>query len=60
MKVAVFAISGPHVSAMISSVSARVLISIPLLTKMSKGTFPSSRVGLSLVSVSLSRKVTVG
>lgn len=59
MNVATLAISGPHVSAMISRVRAWVLISIPLLTKISRGTFPPSRVGFRAVSVSLSRKAIV-
>lgn len=37
MKAAAFAMSGPHVSAIISSVRARVPISIPLLTKIKSG-----------------------
>ena len=53
MNVATFATSGPHVSAMISSVRARVLISMPLLTKMSNGISPPSNVGRRAASVSL-------
>lgn len=53
MNVATFAIVGPHVSTMISRVSALVLISIPLLTKMISGRLFSSRVGFSARSVSL-------
>jgi hypothetical protein len=53
MNVAVCAISGPHVSAMISSVSARVAISMPLFTKMSSGRRAGSSRGRSCVSVSL-------
>ncbi|SRR6266550_5171473 len=37
MKAAAFAMSGPHVSAIISSVRACVPISIPLLTKIKSG-----------------------
>ena len=36
-KVATFATSGPQVSAMISRVRARLVVSIPLLTKMRRG-----------------------
>ena len=54
MKVATLAISGPHVSAMISSVSARVLISMPLLTNISKGILLPSNVGFNAASVFLS------
>lgn len=44
MNVATFATSAPHVSAIISNVSERVAISIPLLTKMSNGNaFMSNR-----------------
>lgn len=53
MNVATFAISAPQVSAIISSVRARVLISMPLLTNMSRGKALSSRRGRSVVSVSL-------
>lgn len=53
MKVATLATSGPHVSAMMSSVRACVPISIPLLTKMNRGSLFASNVGLRASRVSL-------
>ena len=53
MNVEAFAMSGPHVSAIISSVNARVLVSMPLLTNMSSGLLPPSNVGFNAVSVLL-------
>lgn len=59
MKAATFAIFGPHVSAIISSVRAFVAISIPLLTKINSGRFLSSNSGLRAVSVSLCVQVNI-
>lgn len=53
MKVLTRAISGPQVSAMISSVSAFVPRSMPLLTKIIKGGRLASSLGCRFVSVSL-------
>ena len=57
MNVATLAISAPHVSAMISSVRARVLISIPLLTNIRRGRALSSSLGRSDVNVSLNHNI---
>lgn len=53
IKVATFAILGPHVSAMISKVNAFVAVSIPLFTKMNNGRRFSSIFGFNAVRVAL-------
>jgi hypothetical protein len=53
MKVAAFAMSVPHVSATISSVSDCVPISIPLLTKINNGISLASRRGWRVVRIRL-------
>lgn len=53
MNVAARAISLPHVSAMTSRVSACVDVSIPLFTKINRGRFSPTKLGRSLIKVSL-------
>jgi len=53
MNVAAFAISDPHVSAIISSVNAFVPTSIPLLTKISIGRLSRSSDGRSVLRIPL-------
>jgi hypothetical protein len=59
-KVETLAMSLPQVSAMISSVSAFVPVSIPLFTNMSKGRFAPSRLGRNFVSSTLGQVVHMG
>jgi hypothetical protein len=59
MNVATRAMSGPQASTMISKVRARVEISMPLLTKMSKGRLAGSSIARSLVNVSLGKSILV-
>ncbi len=58
MNVETFATSGPHVSAIMSSVRACVPISIPLLTKIINGSFSRFKVGFKDVSVSLVKGIS--